>query len=131
MGFWTNKDHRTIADDTDDFTTPPSGGRCKQWVGGMLVAAIPIIFGVKCLIRGDAVLFGNRSSSLHLTGTAATALNTAYIAFGCFLHFHYFWGLDENLCRYSQTGKTISLLVFIPCFLFALYDGLHIASWIQ
>ena len=48
-------------------------------------------------------------------------LAVAYIAVGAFFHFHYFWGLSERLSRFSQFTKVLSILVFLPSLLYALY----------
>jgi hypothetical protein len=130
MGMWTNKDHRTIADDTDDFAHGPSGGPLKKWLAGIVVAGAIIIFGVAGLRSGEAILFSSRNSDLYVAGPGATALNSAYIALGMFVHFHYFWGLDGSLWRFSQALKTVSLIVFLPCFLYGLWLAFNFASWI-
>jgi hypothetical protein len=70
------------------------------------------------LVVGRATFFG-RDGSSDIYGRPAIALNVAYIAGGLFLHFHYFWGLDERLCRHSQPLKTICLLILVPCLLYA------------
>ena len=58
-----------------------------------------------------------------MKGDAGFWLAASYIAIGAFMHFHYFWGLSERLWRFSQFAKVSALLVFLPCFLYALYRG--------
>ena len=118
---WTRKDGRTCVDDAEDMAFGPSGGRVKQWLAGVILAAAPIIYGIVCIHRGHATLFGKRGSNLDLSGDAALWLAISYIAVGAFLHFHYFWGLSESLWRFSQAGKVVSVLIFLPSFLYALY----------
>jgi hypothetical protein len=118
---WTRKVHRTILDDAEDLADYPQGGRGKQWIAGGLLAAIPIIYGVICIVCGHATLFGNRGSTLDVQGAAGVSLAIAYIALGSFAHFHYFWGLSQRFWGVSFPGKVISALVFVPALVYALY----------
>ncbi len=118
---WTRREHRTCFDDAEDLAEGPSGGRVKQWLAGVILAAVPIIYGIICIHRGHATLLGRRAASLDVSGKAGFWLAVSYIAVGSFLHFHYFWGLSERLWRFSQAGKFTSVLVFLPSFLYALY----------
>jgi hypothetical protein len=117
----SSKEDRTCFDDAEDLAYGPSGGRVKQWLAGVILAAIPIIYGIICIHRGHTILFGRRVTDLDVSGKAGFWLAVSYIAVGSFLHFHYFWGLSERLWRFSQAGKFISALVFLPSFLYALY----------
>ena len=93
----------------------------SKWLAGVILAAVPITYGIICIYRGHATLFGRRAASLDVSGKAGFWLAVSYIAVGSFLHFHYFWGLSERLWRFSQAGKFTSVLVFLPSFLYALY----------
>jgi len=124
MEISTTKNHRTILDESEDLADYPTGGRLKQWLAGVALPFWPVLFGVLSLRLGRATFFG-RNGSLDIQGDPAIALNAAYIAFGCMLHFHYFWGLDSNLHRYSHWGKVISMLVLIPCLLYAIASQFH------
>ncbi len=116
---WT-RPMRTYFDDAEDLGCAPSGGRVKQWLAGLVLAAVPIIYGIVCIRRGHTTLFG-RGTNSDLTGDAGFWLAVAYIAVGAFLHFHYFWGLSEHLSNFSQFAKAISLFVFLPSLLYAYY----------
>lgn len=118
---WTRKTHRNYFDDAEDLAYEPTGGRIKQWLAGVLLAATPIVYGLVCIHRGHTTLFGRSTANLNLSGAAGFWLAISNIAFGFFLHFHYFWGLSERLWRFSRAAKLISALVFLPCFLYALY----------
>ncbi len=118
---WTSKNHRTVFDDAEDLAYGPSGGPMKQWIMGVIISSVPVIYGIYCLKRGYATLWGSRGLSSRFEGSAGVSLAIAYIALGAFLHFHYFWGLSDRLWRFSQALKAVSLLVFIPSFLRALY----------
>ena len=80
----------------------------SKWLAGVILAAVPIIYGIICIQRGHATLFGRRAASLDVSGKAGFWLAASYIAVGSFLHFHYFWGLSERLWRFSQAGKFTS-----------------------
>ena len=112
--------HRTIADDVDDFAHGPSGGRTKKWIAGAVLPLLPIVYGIVSWYRGTTSLPG-RGSSLELIGLEGSILSLAYIAIGAFVHFHYFWGLDDRLHRYSEGVKIASLCVFLPTVLYVIY----------
>ena len=80
----------------------------SKWLAGVILAAVPIIYGIICIHRGHATLLGRRAASLDVSGKAGFWLAVSYIALGSFLHFHYFWGLSERLWRFSQAGKFTS-----------------------
>src|SRR5437660_10788179 len=80
----------------------------SKWLAGVILAAVPIIYGIICIHRGHATLLGRRAASLDVSGKAGFWLAVSYIAVGSFLHFHYFWGLSERLWRFSQAGKFTS-----------------------
>jgi hypothetical protein len=113
----------SIHDDIDSFSNGPSGGRFKQWFAGVFLALLPIGYGIHALKVGRTVLLGNRSAA-DLTGPPGVFLAAAYIAIGFFIHFHYFWGLHPRLCDYAEHSKALSLIVFAPCFLYAIYGHL-------
>jgi hypothetical protein len=104
-----------------DLAHGPAGGRGKQWFAGMVLAALPVIYGVYSIQRGYTTMFGSRGASAKISGSAGLYLAVAYIAIGAFFHFHYFWGLSERLWRFSQALKVISLLVFLPAFAGGMY----------
>lgn len=118
---WTRKTHRTVFDDAENLAYGPSGGRIKQWLAGVVLASLPIVYGIHCIQRGYTTLFGDRGINQKLTGETGVWLAVAYIAIGAFVHFHYFWGLSDRLWRFSQALKVIFLLVFLPSFFYALY----------
>lgn len=120
---WTQKVRRTYLDDAEDLANEPSGGHVKMWLTGAVLATVPIAYGICCLVRGHTTLFGRRGPNADLSGAPGIALAIAYIAFGAFLHFHYFWGLSERLWRFSQAGKVLALTVFLPSLLYALYHA--------
>lgn len=131
MNRWIHRDHSTSEENLIDLAQQPSGGPTQKWFGGIAVPALIIGYGIWCLYTGETILIVRRQTDLRVTGTAATALSTAYVAFGLFLHFHYCWGLHDRLWRYSQALKIISLLIFLPCFLYGVALAINLASWLQ
>lgn len=121
MGFWTNKEHRTGFDDAEDLAYSPSGGMLKMWLAGVGLALIPIGYGIRCLVTGQATLWGRNGSQLDVTGSTATALAIAYIGVGVFMHAHWFWGLQPKFEIVSYILKIVSVLVFIGCLGYVFY----------
>jgi len=119
MGFWKNDYHRNSADEIEGWAYGPSGGPVKQWLAGAAIPLLVIIYGAVCLNRGYTTLPSTRGASEILKNTEGIALACSYIAFGAFLHFHYFWGLHDRLYQFSEILKTLALLVAIPLLLFA------------
>jgi hypothetical protein len=78
----------------------------------MILALIPIGYGIHCLHTGHAVLLG-QNSNLDVTGSGAVALAIAYIAVGVFIHAHWFWGLYPKYEWLSPVLKVLSTLVFL------------------
>lgn len=115
MGFWTNKTHRTIFDDAEDLGTTPPGGPLKMWLVGVGVALVPIVYGITGLVTGT-IMMPARYRNLPVHGTTAMALSIAYISVGVFIHFHWFWGINERLWRWSLAGKIVAVLVFLGSF---------------
>ena len=62
MSLRKRKDRKTHLDTIEDFAYGPSGGRTKQWLAGVVVAAVPIVYGIVCIQRGSTTLFGSRAS---------------------------------------------------------------------
>jgi len=114
-------------DDAEDLGDYPIGGRLKQWLAGVFLPFWPILFGALSLKLGRATFFGSHNS-LDIQGLPAVTLNVAYIAFGSLLHFHYFWGLEPALRRFSPWGKVISMIVLAPCLFYSIWRVLSDAS---
>ena len=98
-------------DGFDAWAYGPAGGRLKQWLAGVGIAGVLIALGLYSLHSGQTILYG-RGGTVWLSGPAATAMAVAYLSFGAFLHFHYFWGLSLLLLRWSQPLKVIALISF-------------------
>lgn len=120
MSRWTKKYQRRInAHHVETFADYPSGGPLMQWLSGGLIPLAILIYGINCLDRGFTTMPG-RGGSAIFDGPEGVALAWSYIACGCFLHFHYFWGLHDKLYKFSEMLKTGALLAALPLFFYAL-----------
>ena len=96
-----------------------------QLVKGLGLAAVPIVYGVVCLVRGSTWLYLIRSSGntnlIEFLGAEGVWLAVAFIALGVAVHFNYFWGYSENYWRYSDYGRDLATVVCVGSFFYALY----------
>ncbi|MEK7951615.1 hypothetical protein [Luteolibacter soli] len=113
---WMRDPRGEASGDMLDLAYAPSGGRGKQWLAGVVLAAVPVIYGICSIQRGWTTMFGSRGMDERISGDAGFWLAVAYIAIGAFCHFHWFWGLSERLWRFSEGMKVAALLVFLPAF---------------
>lgn len=88
---------------------PPEGGRLQMWLGGVVLAAFPAVYGLRCLVLQRAIL-PSRFGLWTATNSAAIAAGIAYLGLGGYLHFHWFWGLHRRLSPLCGLGKTASLV---------------------
>lgn len=84
-----------------------------MWLSGVVLALIPIGYGVHCLRTGHAWLPGQGGGGLDAHGSTAVALAIAYISIGAFIHFHYFWGLHPKLHVVGPLMKTLAAVTFL------------------
>jgi hypothetical protein len=117
MGFWT---HRPSDGDADEFAGQPTTDTPTAWLVGLGFAAVPVSYGVWCLCAGRAVFFGD-VTTLDLVGATAVAYAVASIALGAFIHFHWFWGMQSRLARWSYPAKMVAAIVFLAGFGFAVW----------
>ena len=90
-------------------------GQTKMWFAGVVLALVPVLYGIKGLIEKKTILPG-RGRFLELTGTDAILLSCAYICVGLLLHSHFFWASHPKLWRFSDALKAISLIGFLSLF---------------
>ena len=50
--------------DIEDLAHGPSGGRGKQWLAGVVMAALPVIYGVYSIQRGYTTMFDNKEAPM-------------------------------------------------------------------
>ena len=88
---------------SDCLDGPPEGDRLTQWIGGVVFPAIIGVFSIGSLVRG----------------------NYGFGAFVClvaaFVHFHFFWGLNDKYAFVSVLGKNIAALGMLLCIAYGAY----------
>ena len=88
----------------------PRGGRATMWLGGVVLALLPLLYGIRCIVTRKGEL-GTLIWPSAVDGGAAIALGLGWIGVGLFLHFHFFFGLHPGLEVHSRRGKSLSLIV--------------------
>lgn len=117
---WLIDLNRHAANDIEDLAYPPSGGRWKLVILGLVLPAVILHFGVKAWTTEEAIWFGHRGYNLVVHGQAAKALGVTYTSIGLFCHSRWFWGLLPNF-RVYEVGTVISLIGFLGGLLFGVY----------
>lgn len=95
-----------------DLVDTPAIGPVKRWLYGVVLAALPIAYGIVGICRRRMWLPG-RGGSMEVAGAAAVAFGIVWIAAGAFAHFHFFWGPHPKLWRFADLGKITSAIAFI------------------
>ncbi len=98
--------------DAESLSEAPDVGPVKRWIYGVLLAALPVAFGIWCIVQGRTPLC-SRYGVTYLTGQAGVALAAAYIAVGVFCHVHFFWAAHPKLWRAARAAKVLIIVVFI------------------
>ena len=106
-------------DDYEDFAYPPSGGRLKLIILGVVIPGVIAFFAIRAWAHQEAYWPGSRGSGMTVRGEAAQALAVAYLSIGAFLHFRWFWGL-LSAHRTFQIGTVCSLFAFLAGLICAL-----------
>lgn len=96
-----------------------------MWLGGVVLASLPVIYGVYCLCTGHAILpgrggLGRAGPILDVYGAAANALAIAYIALGVLAHVHWFWESQPRLWLACAAVKVIALIVLVVSLVLAI-----------
>lgn len=106
---WMSNPHRQTATDAEDLSYPPSGGRIKLVLLGILLPLAIAYFGVKAWVTEEAVWFGQGNSNIIVHGQTAKALAITYLSTCLFCHVRWFWGLIP-VYRVFEMGTVVSLL---------------------
>src|SRR5262249_43320117 len=85
--------------------------RIAVWRDGVALALIPVLIGLYPLIAGHFAM-RTRGGTLVLDGAPARALGLGAVALGACVHFHFFWGADDDLSPYSRPAQIVAALVF-------------------
>lgn len=118
---WFGDINRRTGEDAADWSYPPSGGRVKLVLLGIIVPLLIMRFGLNAWITEEAVWFGRLSrSSVVVHGATAQSLAVVYGSAGLFCHFRWFWGL-LSAYRAFEVGTIVSLIGFLGGLLCAVY----------
>jgi hypothetical protein len=94
----------------DLFEGQARGGMPTMWLAGVVMALLPFLYGVRCIITKQGDL-GTTLWPAEVHGGAAVALGLGWIGLAAFIHFHFFFGLHPGLRPYCRGGKTIALVL--------------------
>lgn len=109
---WLENPYRHTANEAEDFAYPPSGGRVKLVLLGIIMPLVIVYFGVHAWLIEEAIWFGSRGSDIVVHGPTAKSLGVAYTSIGLFCHFRWFWGLLP-VYRVFEIGTVVSIVSFL------------------
>ena len=121
---WNDNYYRQTPNDIENLSYPPTGGRVKMVLLGVILPVVIAYFAVDAWITEVAWWPGSRGSGFVTHGSAAKAVAAAYLSAGMFCHSRWFWGLFP-VYRVFEIGTVVSLLGFLGaliagvCFLFS------------
>ena len=107
----------------DGLSDTPDVGAGGRWLYGVVLAALPLAWGIWCILDGE-VTVPARGPVRELTGGAATAFGLVFVSIGAFMHFHFFWAPHKVLWRFAELGKILSLLLFLGALVWLGLGGL-------
>ena len=108
---WNRNPHRETADQMEDLSHPPSGGRIKMIVRGVVLPLVVFWFAAEAWIDQEAWWFGHHNgSNVKLRGDAARGMAACWAGVAGFLHFRYFWGLWPAP-RLFSIGVVLSIIL--------------------
>src|SRR5262249_9134746 len=120
-GLWTRKDRSRGV--WDLWSSGSGRSELAVWRDGVVLALIPVLLGLIPLITGHFETPRGRGH-LVLDGAPARALGLAAIAFGACVHFHFYWGVRDDLSSYSQLGQIGAVVVFLAAMGYIAYASL-------
>lgn len=104
--------------DYEDFVDPPTGGRFKLAVLGIIIPAMIAYFAVSAWLEELAYLPGRRGGMM-LHGESARAMAVVYMSVALFIHCRWFWGLIQSE-RVYKIGQISSLFIFLVALIWSL-----------
>ncbi len=107
---WNDNMNRNTVDDIEDLSYPPSGGRVKMIVLGILLPLVIGYFAARAWMTQEAVWLGERGATMIVKGVAAKALGVCYFGAAGFCHFRWFWGLVPAY-RVFTIGIVLSMIL--------------------
>lgn len=107
---WNDNLNGNSLDNIEDLSYPPSGGRFKMVILGVLLPTAIGYFAARSWICQEAIWFGRGGGSMTVKGEAARSLAVCYLGAAGFCHFRWFWGLVPSY-RAFTIGIVLSLIV--------------------
>jgi hypothetical protein len=104
--------------DAEDFAYPPTGGKFKLVLLGIIIPGFIAYYGVNAWIDEKAYWPGRRGG-VTVHGESARAMAVLYMSVASFVHSRWFWGLIQA-DRIFQIGMVSSLLIFLGSLIWAL-----------
>ena len=118
MGWRSHQDTAAIA---DALSFPPSGGKVKVILLGIILPTAIGYFGATGLLSKEALWIGSESN-INVTGRTAVAISIAYSGVGLLCHIRWVWGL-LGFHHIFEIGTVISTLAII--------SGIAAAFWFE
>jgi len=109
---WNPQMNRNTVSEIEDLSYPPTGGRVKITILGILLPLLLAWFASKAWIDQVATWPGHRGSSMVVKGDAARAIAVCKFAAALFCHFRWFWGIVSTY-RVFTIGMVVSLILFL------------------
>lgn len=110
QGIWTRKDR--LAGVESLFEASGRGG-LSAWREGVVLALLPVLYGVFPLISGHITLRGRGGGQFRLDDGPARAWGLAAIALGFAIHVRFFWSSHETLSEHHGRGMLASAVLFL------------------
>lgn len=107
---WNDNMNRNTVDDIEDWSYPPSGGRMKMILLGILLPLMIGGYASKAWMTQEAVWLGRGGADMIVKGGAARALAVCYLGGAAFCHFRWLWGLVPAY-RVFTIGIVLSIIV--------------------
>lgn len=104
--------------DAEDFAYPPTGGKFKLVLLGIIIPGFIAYYGVNAWLDEEAYWPGRRGG-VTVHGESARAMAVLYMSVASFVHSRWFWGLIQA-DRIFQVGMVSSLLIFLGSLIWAL-----------
>ncbi|MES2475192.1 MAG: hypothetical protein V4640_05385 [Verrucomicrobiota bacterium] len=107
-----------MAFDFEDLAWPPTGGRLKLFLLGILVPGCITWSSARSWIEQEAYWPASRGSGMVVHGEAAQAMALVYLSVALFMHSRWCWGLLP-VERLFRIGTVVSFVLFLSALLYA------------
>lgn len=105
-----------------DLAYPPSGGRLKLVLLGVVLPGILMFLGVSAYLEQKAIWFG-QGGNMTVSGNTAQAIGALLMSIALFCHSRWFWGI-LSIMPIFLTGTIISAIAVIISGVYATYFAL-------